>query len=135
MLNLRRPNLATSLLLVAGLGMITGLAFSLLEEGFNRPAYLVIGAIVSMALTMAIALWSWKGYDEAAREAHKSAWWWGSTFGLATAFPFYVAVEQGLLDLELESPMAGLRVGIVGALAVMSLGYFVFWAGWWLGKR
>ncbi|HEY1225399.1 MAG TPA: hypothetical protein VGE54_09245 [Brevundimonas sp.] len=95
----------------------------------------------TMAIAMAVAMlacrWWWNSIDEAAREAHKWAWWWGSTYGLAIA-------GTGLLTLLTTDRNATLfagkgadeilLMGVGAVLIVQCAGYAVAWAIWWLRR-
>jgi len=90
---------------------------------------------------MAIGLWSctlwWRGLDEAAQEAHKWAWWWGSTFGLAIGGVVLFAVVLGAGDRLLAGRASDDLVLIGAALVgfVQIAGYGIAWAVWWLRRR
>ena len=61
-------------------GGIAGGVSAAVGDGGWSSAPTVAGAV---GLAMAVGLWVcarwWRGLDEAAQEAHKWAWWWGSS--------------------------------------------------------
>lgn len=96
----------------------------------------------SMALAMAVGMfacrWWWSTLDEAAREAHKWAWWWGSTYGLAVAGVGLLSLligTGGAGDFTGWSPADLLLAGAGGVVAVQTVGYAIAWAIWWLRRR
>jgi len=96
---------------------------------------------VTMSLAIAACAWWWKGLDEAAREAHKWAWWWGSTFSLAIGGVIFLTFlttldsDQAQAALDGTSAVDLLYGGAMGTLAVQCAGYFIAWAVWWLRRR
>lgn len=103
-------------------------------DGFGPV--IVAGAV---GIAMALALWAcarwWRALDEAAQEAHKWAWWWGSTFGLAigSVVLFTLAyATPGALTAEPKDLLLG-GAGIIGLS--QTIGYAVAWAFWWLKRR
>jgi protein-S-isoprenylcysteine O-methyltransferase Ste14 len=123
---------------LAGLALGLGMRSLGLLEG-------PLGAAVMVAVVLCIALVGtvsyWRRLDEAAREAHKFAWYWGGSVGVAIALVLSVALAKAnidplLIDLA-DGAGAGDLVGF-GMLAAMGLQaacYFVAWAGWWISKR
>lgn len=96
----------------------------------------------SMALAMAVAMlacrWWWNSIDEAAREAHKWAWWWGSTYSLAIAGVGLLTLMTTDRDGTLLAGKGADEVLMTGAgavLIVQTVGYGIAWAVWWLRRR
>ncbi len=106
--------------------------------GESGPTGVVVVAVVT-GLAMALALWSctfwWRGLDEAAQEAHKWAWWWGSTFGMAIGgvalFTLVMSAEDALGGSAKDLLLGGAAI-IVG---FQTVGYAIAWAAWWLRRR
>ena len=107
-----------------------------LELGQHTVAF--VGAI-------AICLMWWRGLDEAAREAHKWAWWWGGTTG-TTGTAVSALIMLGLLALSgadgaligpfaAMSPVAIMQTAVLGVLGFQVVGYGVAWGVWWLARR
>lgn len=125
------------------------MAFLGLALGFTLRAFGVLdgplGAAVMVSVVMALgfvgAISYWRRLDEAAREAHKFAWYWGGSFGMAVAIVLAVAmtrvdVSPLLTDLAggtEPSDYAGF--GMLAAMGLQAAFYFVAWAGWWISKR
>lgn len=80
--------------------------------------------------------------DEAAREAHKSAWFWGGNCGMAVVVVgvIFASVPQaGALPvpnfLGRDDPLAYMASGAMATILIMVLGYTIAWAWWWLSRR
>ncbi|MEM9838379.1 MAG: hypothetical protein AAF830_04395 [Pseudomonadota bacterium] len=110
----------------------------------ERPAiYISLLMIVATVIILIAALVWWRSLDELAREAHKSAWFWGGSFGVLIVLPvMFGAVEmvrRNALDLKDMPPEVGLLLGIsigVGTAVGGTLsGYLVAWVIFWLRKR
>jgi hypothetical protein len=105
----------------------------------------VIG--VMAVLMMALALWlgfAWMvRIDEAAREAHKAAWYYGGSVGLAVGGVFIVLAtappaERFVIASPFDGrtdPAAYAATGALGMMALMLIGYAVVWGWWWLARR
>jgi hypothetical protein len=133
------------LVAVAGLlavGLVGGVGVGFLS-GQTGPGALAVTAGLITA-TMAVALgggvWWWAKLDEAAREAHKWAWWWGGTAGIAVGSVLLLTVMiQGdatmITTLAGESPGQILVAGMMTILLFQLVGYTIAWAVWWLRCR
>lgn len=80
----------------------------------------------------------WRGIDEAAREAQKSAWFWGGSIGGAVAFLGMMSNPFGVVDAIVPASadreallVYGAVIGMVGQM----IGYFLAWAYWWARRR
>jgi len=112
-------------------------------SGIFGSGGIVGGAVVAVAtgVAMAVGLWSctvwWRGLDEAAQEAHKWAWWWGSTFGLAIGGVMMFTLVLGTGDRLLagKSPQDLVLTGAAIIGVVQIVGYGIAWAVWWLRRR
>ena len=92
----------------------------------------------AMAVAMLACRWWWNALDEAAREAHKWAWWWGSTYGLAiggVALLTLLTATKGAGVFAGWEPLDLLMAGAGFVLAIQCTGYLVAWAAWWLQRR
>lgn len=108
---------------------------------------LVWVAVAAAVLIMAGSLWvgaAWmRSIDEAAREAHKSAWYWGGTGGMAVGgVAVILATLPQAADLAFPSwlpdridPAAYAATGAMAMLFTMLVGYTIVWAWWWLARR
>jgi hypothetical protein len=97
-----------------------------------------------LAATLVSAVWLtliyWRRIDEAAREAQKSAWFWGSGAGALVGFAGVTSLASR------DSTMGGwlppgasaealVQAGAMGVLACQIVGFFIAWAIWWWSKR
>ena len=120
----------------AGGGLVVGIVTaSSPQDGPARAA--IIAAAVTLA--MAAGLWAclrwWRGLDEAAQEAHKWAWWWGSTVGLAFAGVVLLTLIYGAAEV-FDGPAKPLfMAGAALVVGFQTLGYGIAWGLWWLKRR
>ena len=101
-------------------------------------AFITVAMIVSLWLTV---LWM-RAIDEAAREAHKSAWFWGGTVGMSVGLTLVLmTMWPAAADLNLprfhdrDDPAAYMAMGAVLMLLIMVAGYTIAWAVWWWQRR
>lgn len=120
------------LILVGALGVAAGMVGALMSPIEGVAATLVTFAAIGGTLLagVGVGLWWWSRLDEAAREAHKWAWWWGGSAGLMVA-------ALGLLTVMLRGGAADADMadGMTVVLLCQVLGYGVAWAFWWLRRR
>jgi hypothetical protein len=101
------------------------------------------GALVSVGagLAMLPCALGWKRVDEAAREAHKAAWFWGGAWSLALVAGLFAWLARAGAGFAFDRFAIGrgdaglIAAGIALCLLVQIVGYGLFWAGWWLSKR
>jgi hypothetical protein len=124
------------------LGLVVGLGAAFLSELPGQPG-LILTAIL-LTLGMAGAIWLgvgwWRRVDEAAREAHKWAWFWGGSCGMAVGFVCLLTVTMRGADVPLptwfgETSQDLLVSGMMAILLFQVVGYLIAWAWWWLGQR
>ena len=106
----------------------------------QAPSIGVVVLAVGLAVFLALhTLYWWRSLDEAAREAHKWAWWWGGNLGLVVGGAgVVVATLMGvnLLPADLpRSDAALVAAGVFGVFAAQAVGYGLAWCGWWLARR
>lgn len=93
----------------------------------------------SVGLAMAAGLWVcarwWRALDEAAQEAHKWAWWWGSTAGLAVGSVILYTLMYAAPDRLTGEPKDLLLAGAALIGGAQTVGYGIAWAFWWLQRR
>jgi hypothetical protein len=106
----------------------------------SAPQLGVVLLAAAVAVFSAIhTLYWWRALDEAAREAHKWAWWWGGNLGLVVGGASVVAAT--LMDLNLlpafvqRSDAALVAAGVLGVFAAQAVGYGISWCGWWMARR
>lgn len=133
-------------------------------------AYLVIGIVpivsvltfgsalpkqVVLALSGVTTLWAvvlvtyhWKRLDEAARAAHRWAWYWGGSTGLAAAMifagasltwpdlqPIITSLAQNFESPKRTPEQAYLFLGVAFTGLAQGVGFLGAWFYWWLAKR
>jgi len=99
-----------------------------------------LAALLVGGLTM---LWSrgwWSRVDEAVREAHKTAWYWGGSVGMVPVMGLAAALvfDKSGVSLDRFAAVPGdgglILTGIVVTLLLQLIGYGLFWAGWWFTR-
>jgi|GEM_PF-779179 hypothetical protein len=148
----KKLSFAGTLARVMGFSLIGSLAaltlvmvVMLIQPQSDKTQVLTIAGLISGVLIMGAAMlysirW-WRGVDEAVRQAHSWAWYWGGSAGLAFVGIFYVvsvftqgAAPQRLVEiLNVAGREVELGVGI--ATIPMLLGYGIAWGIWWLRHR
>ncbi|MFZ1988258.1 MAG: hypothetical protein WAW96_00670 [Alphaproteobacteria bacterium] len=107
-----------------------------------------IACILAGLWALLLAGRAWHVTDEAAREAHKSAFFWGGSFGalfglvaLILWTNFSMDGKTRALDMMAlwhgawpHQPLNLILLGALGILVVQIAGYAIAWAGWWLRK-
>lgn len=98
-------------------------------------------AVVAMIGAFWIGAAWMRSIDEAAQEAHKAAWYWGGTAGMALGgVPLILTVLPQAETLDLPAlagrtdPAAYMATGAFAMMMLMTLGYIVVWAWWWLRR-
>lgn len=141
----RTPGLgvfALIVLLTALLGGLAGFGSAFLGDRPGAVGLGITAIIVStaMALGFVACVWWWRQIDEAAREAHKWAWWWGGSAGMAVGAVLMLTVLRtahngGLPASFGTTPGEIFASGILSILLFQVVGYGLAWAGWWLKHR
>ena len=129
-------------ILALGLGGVLGIASSM-SRGAGFGLLALMGAVVIglMALGVWLSAMYWRRIDEAAREGHKWAWFWGGNLSMMALLVGYVfLVERPEVTPPLwpgfEATPSGYVVtgGLVVVIALL-LGYGLAWSYWWLWKN
>lgn len=115
----------------------------LIEEDTALLAIIGVMAVLMMALALWLGFAWMVRIDEAAREAHKAAWFYGGSIGLAVGGVFTIlATAPPAERLAIPSPFDGrtdpaayAATGALGMMALMLVGYAVVWGWWWLARR
>jgi hypothetical protein len=128
------------------IGVLAGSAISLaVVTGHLDPvsaAKILMGAFsISFVVLMPFVLIWWKKVDEAVREAHKWAWFWGGSVGMMLAI--WIATANLFMGGQLLTPLLtswgleayGFEVGVVATTLLMSYGYIGAWAMWWSKRK
>lgn len=144
----RRPRLGPratflSLLLTCLLlGAVAGTASALLRPEDGIMSALVPGLILALVFVAVffISVKWWRTLDEAAQEAHKWAWWWGGSWGMAAGFIVIGALylldrDDAVGGLLGNSPSAIFYHGAMAIVLAQTLGYALCWSLWWLSRR
>lgn len=100
-------------------------------------------AILMMVGALAVSAFWMRSIDEAAREAHKSAWFWGGSAGMGIGGVLVImATLPHAETLALPSfydgrtdPAAYAATGAFSMLLLMLIGYTIAWAWWWWKRR
>ena len=125
-----------------GLGLIGGVLGVILSDqpGVAGIAMTAVMLALVMAAALSICTWWWRHLDEAAREAHKWAWFWGGTSGMAVGAVLLMVLSLRREEVVLpqwagETPPELLLNGMMAILLFQLVGYGLAWAWWWLGRR
>lgn len=140
--------------IVVGLAMFVllfaaGVVVGYLEGSGRRigdgAAAWVLGsfAVVAMGLSLWIGAQWMRSIDEAAQEAHKWAWYWGGSAGMAvggalvilSSLPQAQGIRLPAWYAGRTDPVAYAASGAFGLLLLMLGGYLIAWAWWWLARR
>jgi hypothetical protein len=112
--------------------------------GADAATFWIIGAFAVAAMLGGLfvgARWM-QSIDEAAREAHKSAWYWGGSAGMSVGGVVVIMASlQRAATVSIPSflpgrsdPAAYAATGAFAMLLIMLAGYAVAWAWWWLAR-
>jgi len=143
----RPPGLKSFLLLIfvaVALGVVMGAAIGLLRDtsaGEGVIGHIVRAAVIAVGLAVGVLLcvrW-WSALDEAAREAHKWAWFWGGSGGMTVGLLLLTTLSfseperwPGALG---ETAPDAFAMGVMAILLFQLAGYALAWAWWWLKRR
>ncbi|WAC46751.1 hypothetical protein OVA03_08455 [Asticcacaulis sp. SL142] len=131
---------------ILGIGALLGGVIGYLEGAGiadirQNPQLAMIVVTVFILLALAFSIVWWRSSDEAVREAHKWAWYWGGSCGLLVVMPIYFLSVATGGDFG-ESFMAyfnaqgsGFEFGIMTGLIPPIIGYVIAWGIWWLRHR
>ncbi|MBO9544305.1 hypothetical protein [Caulobacter sp.] len=121
------------------LGGLVGGAFALATLlHWEIPLWLIGGVlVVLMVLLVPVTIIYWRMIDEAAREAHKFAWFWGGQGGMLIALGLgLLGDSEKLVAAYGDLKAAGwMFVGMLALLICQIVGYGLAWAGWWLIRQ
>lgn len=141
----RKRRIAIGYLGGLALGMVVllaGMAISVLTGSMWGVGISTVAAVGLMAMAVVVGTAWMRALDEAAREAHKSAWYWGGSAGLAVAgigimlatMPWAAAYQPIPIAPGRDDPAAWMATGAFIMMVLMLAGYGVAWAWWWLSR-
>lgn len=116
------------------------------EDVLASPVALTVICVFA-GFSMLIAMWismKWmRSIDEAAQEAHKWAWFWGGSSGMAVGGVFVILAslpQTATINIpawyaERTDPAAYAATGAFAMLTLMLIGYGVAWVWWWWARR
>ena len=129
--------------ILLALSLVLGVLFSGLHTWLDHvdampgPILSAVILFVLFGVLIAATVWWWVRADEAVREAHKWAWYWGGSIGMCVGMgALLLAYAYGG---EAPAPAgvgygAMLFAGAALVLAPMLIGYGVAWFAWWISK-
>jgi len=128
--------------LVLLIGVVGGLASGFLADRPGSGAFWTTLAftVVMMVAVLGVSFWWWSRLDEAAREAHKWAWYWGGSTGMLIGLVLMMVLTTRPADIAVpaslgETPADLIGAGMMAILLFQLTGYGLAWAWWWLGRR
>ena len=130
----RLSGLHLHLLAGAAVGGLAVLAALVQNAGDVRTWLVPVIIGLAVVVGRAFALAGWRRLDEAAKEAHKWAWYWGASVGMVGAL-LLIITEGGPAALARLGVRDTFEDGVVTVLTLELLGYIVAWAYWWLKRR
>ncbi len=133
----KRLNPNNILLLSAFGGFIIGILNGL---GIQLPLWTPLAVLIFLLI---ISISYWKNIDEAAKEAHKFAWYWSSIGWISLAATFYTTMQYNavpnslvsLLETKFNSPTEIFMAGIISSIIIQIIFYSIIWIGWWARTR
>ncbi|MBU1324457.1 MAG: hypothetical protein KJ676_04380 [Alphaproteobacteria bacterium] len=137
----RRLGYLTMLGVSVLVGMVVG-GLSALIDAFGGaaadPLRIALLALSIMAVVWVCVAW-WRDADEAVREAHKWAWYWGGSTGMACVILLFALSTWEVIDVTLpplgNGPGDLIMTGVALTVGAQGIGYVVAWAAWWLRHR
>ena len=126
--------------LVLLIGFFGGLGSGFLADRPGSGAFWTTVAFttVMMAAILGVSFWWWSRLDEAAREAHKWAWYWGGSSGMLVGLVLMLVLTTRPADIAIpasQTPADLVGAGMIIILSFQLVGYGLAWAWWWLGRR
>ena len=123
------------------LGLVGGIGSGCLSDQPGLGGLIGSGLflVAVMAATLAVTVWWWRRLDEAAREAHKWAWYWGGSAGMMLGLALVITLATRDVDLArflpADASSGDLVVGGMLSILLFQLaGYTLAWGWWWLAR-
>ena len=119
------------------------IAAAVSERLLAHSAPMLGGIIAAAVMLSAIGLLAkdWNEHDEASQAAHKAAWLWGGSFGLALSGALLAIllrvpeIDSVLPSLRDARPAGYFAAGVLATMLLQFFCYLVAWADWWVSKR
>ncbi|MET0271979.1 MAG: hypothetical protein ABW360_03215 [Phenylobacterium sp.] len=127
-----RPLLWIGLLMAAEVVLLMGLHAYDIHLGLPL-------SLLTVMLFLVPAVWLgglyWHRIDEAAREAQKTAWYWGGSLGMGLGvIAVSLFARLGFAPAD-AGPTLLMTYGAVGVVAAQLIGFGIAWALWWARRR
>jgi hypothetical protein len=106
--------------------------------GVDLPPWARFAILLAVFVIAIGSTWRWWSVlDEVAREAHKFAWYWGGSVGMAVAGIVMVLVDGRHIATPdfLPGQHGDFTTGALTVMLAQIVGYLVAWAGWWWTRR
>ena len=132
------PSLRRSLPMIVMLGAGAALGVGVKFAMPLGPVATIVSTAAILAIVTPVSILCWRQLDEVAREAHKTAWFWGGSTGMLLGFLALIWARRFAPDLLLlhgARPGDLVEFGLLGVVLAQLAGYLVVWAGWWLARR
>ncbi len=131
------------LMIAATAGAVLASQRGMVEQDIAMLSIIAVMAVLMMALALWVGVAWMRRIDEAAREAHKAAWFYGGSAGMAVGGVFVVLAgapsAARLIPATLfpgrDDPAAYAAGGAMAMMILMLIGYSVVWGWWWLRRR
>ncbi|HVI31374.1 hypothetical protein [Phenylobacterium sp.] len=121
-----------------------GLAIGLATRRFvdaDQPLQFALWFSIPVITALVASVMWWRMLDEVARDAHKTAWYWGASFGMLVGLVGLMLLERsdgGLITTGLHggtTPESFVALGAILVISAQLVGYLLVWVGWWISKR
>lgn len=105
-----------------------------------QKLYMLFLLALSLFSLPASILW-WRKADEAVREAHKWAWFWGGSFAMVLGLGLLAldGLMDGIIGAGITEAFvyvgSGFQAGFLMALVLLTIGYGFAWLLWWAKRR
>jgi hypothetical protein len=131
------------LLLLATVGVGVMAANDVIDTQHGILAVMGFFAVLIMVGAFVIGVFWMRSIDEAAREAHKWAWYWGGTAGMSlggvlmilSSLPQASGFTLPVVFGGRADPAGYAATGAFAMMMLMVIGYTIAWAIWWWRHR